>query len=62
MSAACTAIAEEIRSRYTIGYVPQPDAASLRRIHIQVYAPHGVRLTAHTRPSYRYEEVTKNER
>jgi Ca-activated chloride channel family protein len=57
MSAACTAIAEEIRSRYTIGYVPQPGAAPLRRIHIRVHAPDGVRLTAHTRPRYRYEAV-----
>jgi len=58
MSAACSEIAEEIRSRYTIGYAPQPDRASLRRIHIRVDAPNGVKLTAQTRTSYRYEKVT----
>jgi Ca-activated chloride channel homolog len=58
MPAICSEIASEIRSRYTIGYIPQSGKASLRHILIRVNAPE--KLTAHTRPSYRYEEVTKS--
>jgi Ca-activated chloride channel homolog len=60
MGAACTEIAGEIRSRYTIGYVPQDSKTALRHIHVRVTAPNGGKLTAHTRTSYRYEEIPKS--
>jgi len=58
MPAVCTAIAKEIRTRYTIGYIPPPPANSndmLRRIHVAVSAPARGALTARTRTSYLYD-------
>jgi hypothetical protein len=53
-------IAKDIRTRYTIGYVPQVanGTSSLRRIRIQVSAPDHIRLRARTRSSYRYDDVS----
>ena len=52
---ACHRIAKYIRSRYTIGYVPQAgNSAGLRHIDVRVSAPGHARLTVHTRTSYRY--------
>src|SRR5580658_10401503 len=55
---ACHHIAKEIRTRYTIGYVPRDDksAAPLRHIHVNVSAPGQTGLTVLTRKSYRYDE------
>jgi len=59
----CRGIAKEIRSRYTIGYVPQPDPAKpgggIRHIQVVVEAEGRGKLTAHTRESYRYGEDTE---
>ena len=58
MPAVCAAIAKEIRTRYTIGYIPPPPANSkdmLRRIHVAVSAPARGVLTARTRTSYLYD-------
>lgn len=56
---ACHRIAKEIRSRYTIGYVPREDGkgSSLRRLRVKVSAP-GV--TVLTRTSYRYDQPQSN--
>jgi len=55
---ACHRFAKEIRSRYTIGYVPREDknAPSLRHIRVKVSAPGQSGLTVLTRSSYRYDE------
>ncbi len=57
---ACHRIAQEIRSRYTIGYVPRDDAGlpELRHIQVRVKAPNQGGLTVLTRKSYRYERQT----
>ena len=60
IQAACHRIAQEIRSRYTIGYVP-PDKAGLpesRHIRVRVTAPEKSGVTVITRTSYRYERET----
>ena len=51
---ACRAIAREIRTRYTLGYVPPDETGrhSLRRIRVDVIAPGRDRLVARTRTSY----------
>ena len=58
VSDVCRHIATEIRSRYTIGYVPRADSAptSLRHIHVKVTGPGHNGLTALTREVYRYEQ------
>jgi Ca-activated chloride channel family protein len=55
---ACHRIAKEIRTRYTIGYVPRNDKNSqpLRHLHVKVSAPGRNGLTVLTRASYRYDE------
>ncbi|HEV2448600.1 MAG TPA: VWA domain-containing protein [Candidatus Sulfopaludibacter sp.] len=55
----CQAIAKDIRSRYTIGYTPEPgtSANALRHIRVLASAPGHGRLIARTRTSYRYAET-----
>ena len=56
MAAACRGIAREIRTRYTVGYLPpETNGGSLRNIRVSVAAPGRSRLTARTRERYRYE-------
>jgi VWFA-related protein len=57
LATVCHHIAKEIRTRYTIGYVPRDDknAASLRHIRVNVSAPGESGLTVLTRKSYRYD-------
>jgi Ca-activated chloride channel family protein len=64
MDAICQRIAKDIRTRYTIGYVPQAEsrASSLRRIRIRVSAPGHAKLSARTRSSYRYEESSNHDK
>jgi len=53
----CRGIAKDIRTRYTIGYLPPAkNGGPLRHIRISVSAPGRPRLIARTRESYRYEE------
>jgi VWFA-related protein len=55
MVAACRGIAKEIRTRYTMGYLPPAkNGGSLRHIRVSVSAPGSARLTARTRERYRY--------
>jgi len=50
----CRLIAADIRTRYTIGYVPVRSGGqgSLRTIRVAASAPGGRRLVVHTRTSY----------
>jgi len=61
VSAACRQIAREIRTRYTIGYIPPPPSSRgadiVRRIHVKVSAPGRSRLVARTRTVYRYDPI-----
>jgi Ca-activated chloride channel family protein len=55
----CRRIAKEIRTRYTIGYLPEArrGAKSVRHIHVLAGAPGHARLRVRARTSYRYDEV-----
>lgn len=54
---ACRRIAREIRSRYTIGYVPSDKGSQgLRHIRVHVSAPRHGGFTVLTRTSYRYDK------
>jgi Ca-activated chloride channel family protein len=61
MTSICRSIAKDIRTRYTIGYVPQAAnaAGSLRRIRVHVSAPGQAKLSVRTRTSYRDDEISK---
>ena len=60
--AACTGIAHDIRSRYTIGYTPPAIASGpgnrngLRRISVRLTGMGKTDLTVRTRTSYRYDQ------
>jgi len=61
VSGACHRIAKEIRTRYTIGYVPKEDKdagnrAPLRHLQVKVSAPGQSGLTVLSRTSYLYDE------
>jgi Ca-activated chloride channel family protein len=59
LSDACTRIAKDIRTRYTVGYSPTAsNGGALRRVHVRVSAPGRPGLMARTRLSYRYEQAT----
>lgn len=53
----CEKIAREIRTRYTLGFIPKPGAAGLRHVHVRVAAEGHSGLTAHTRKSYEYDAI-----
>jgi len=59
MVSICRRIAKEIRTRYTIGYVPPEtnSAGSLRYVKVRASAAGHGNLAVRTRGSYRYEEV-----
>jgi len=58
MTEACRGIAKDIRTRYTVGYLPPvSNGGLLRRIRVRVSAPGRAGLTARTRRGYRYEEA-----
>lgn len=54
----CQRIAKEIRTRYTVGYIPSdnPKLSALRHIHVKVSAPGQSNLTVLTRTTYRYDQ------
>lgn len=56
---ACQKIAKEIRSRYTVGYIPRDSGSALRHIHVRVSAPDHSGITVLTRTSYRYDTPSK---
>jgi len=49
---ACERIAREIRSGYTIGYVPPAQDGTYHRVKLEVDPPPGRKLNARTRPGY----------
>ncbi len=59
MVAVCRGIAKDIRTRYTIGYVPPAGngADALRHIRVSVSVAGRPRLTARTRTRYRYVAI-----
>lgn len=57
MVPVCRRIAKDIRTRYTIGYVPPAAGGTLRRIHVSASAPGHGSLVIRTRKSYHYDEV-----
>lgn len=57
----CRQIAKDIRSRYTIGYVPQGLAKSgVRHIKVEAHSPDRVKLVARTRTSYKVSEQVQS--
>jgi Ca-activated chloride channel family protein len=55
---ACEQIAKDIRTRYTVGYVPAANnGGPIRHIRVHVSAPGRPGLSARTRLSYRYEDA-----
>src|SRR5262249_35699352 len=61
LSSLSRSIANEMRTRYTIGYRPQTRSGthSLRQVRVRVSAPGHARLAVRTRSRYRYEESTQ---
>jgi VWFA-related protein len=58
MVPVCRRIAKDIRTRYTLGYIPvSANGATMRQIRVHVTSPDRGRLVARTRKSYRYEDV-----
>jgi VWFA-related protein len=52
----CQGIAQEIRARYTVGYVPrESERDAIRSIHVRAEAPGLGHLRVRTRSRYRYE-------
>lgn len=49
---ACQHIAREIRSGYTIGYVPPDRDGAFHRVRVEVTSPDKRKLTVRTRPGY----------
>ena len=61
--AACSAVAKDIRARYTIGYPPPArNGGTIRHIRLNVSAPGHSRLVARTREKYRYEQIESGTR
>jgi VWFA-related protein len=57
MSDVCRGIAKEIRTRYTIGYLPPANHGALRQVQVRASAPGRSGLSARTRARYRYDEL-----
>ncbi len=60
MARVCHEIAEDLKVRYTVGYVPQASAGSnngLRRVRVRVSLPGHETAAVLARSSYRYDEI-----
>lgn len=58
----CKQIAKDIRTRYTIGYIPSVEnGKGLRHIKVSVSAPDRGKLIARTRTSYKFDETESAE-
>jgi VWFA-related protein len=60
MAGICQGIAKEIRTRYTIGYLPPANHGPLRHVQVRVSAPGHSGLRARTRTRYRYDELSSS--
>jgi VWFA-related protein len=49
---ACERVAREIRSGYTVGYVPPDRDGAFHRVRVRVTGPDADRITVRTRPGY----------
>jgi Ca-activated chloride channel homolog len=58
---ACTRIARELRSGYTIGFIPTERDGAFHRIHVAVEPDNGGKLSVRTRPGY-FAASTSTER
>jgi VWFA-related protein len=56
----CRRIARDIRSRYTLGYHPQPGKAQLRHIEVKASSANHGKLHVRARRSYWYEDSNAN--
>jgi VWFA-related protein len=54
----CQQIAKDIRTRYTIGYIPSESGKPIRHIKVTASSPDHPKLIVHTRTSYKMEEDT----
>jgi Ca-activated chloride channel homolog len=60
LTGVCKSIAKEIRTRYTVGYIPKAtNGGPLRHVHVAVSAPEHGKMTAQARSRYWYEEPPK---
>ncbi len=59
LAGICRKIANDLRVRYTVGYIPRAESShnALRSIRVRVSLPGRDRLTVFARSSYRYDEV-----
>ncbi len=58
MVPVCRNIAREIRTRYTIGYLPKNSkGGSLRHVQVNVSAPGHAKVIVHARSSYRDDTI-----
>ena len=55
----CKRIAKDIRTRYTIGYLPSTSGESVRHVRVRAASPSRSSLVVRTRDMYRYD-VTQN--
>jgi Ca-activated chloride channel family protein len=59
MVPVCRQIAKEIRTRYTIGYLPKNSKpGSLRHVQVNVSAPGHAKIIVHARTSYRDDTIS----
>ena len=57
----CRQIAKDIRSRYTIGYVPSTEGKMVRHIKMEASSPDHPKLIVRTRTSYVFSDsATEN--
>jgi VWFA-related protein len=60
MTGICQGIAKDIRTRYTVGYVPSDsNGGPLRRLRVSATSAAHARLIVHARTQYRYDEVAR---
>jgi len=52
----CRRIAEDIRMRYTVGYIPSVQGKAVRHIKVEASSPEHSRLIVRTRTSYVFPE------
>lgn len=58
----CRKIAKDVRSRYTVGYIPNTEGKNLRHIKVTVSAPDHGKLVAKTRTEYLMNDVQSADR